>query len=288
MGMGMNSMMQEMMSNPEMVRSMMDSPMMQQMLDNPEMMRQVMQSNPQFRQMQEANPQMAEMLLQPSALREAMNMMANPALQQEAMRQMDRAYTNVESMPGGTEALRNMVNQVQGEEPETAGGMDEPSPAANPWMAGSWATPAQPTQPTQGQTPQAPTQPAPGTSAPAPQMFGLGGTPATNPAFAHPEVVEALRQLQENFATLSRHGVLNEIINMGMGAGGMPQSTPMAPQHFPAMPTPQAPIGNPREMFADQLQQLRDMGFTNDQQNLNLLSQCGGNVEIVVSHLLGN
>jgi ubiquilin len=43
---------------------------------------------------------------------------------------------------------------------------------------------------------------------------------------------------------------------------------------------------DPKEAFKDQNQQLKDMGFTNDDLNLEVLKQTGGNVDAAVERLL--
>ena len=43
----------------------------------------------------------------------------------------------------------------------------------------------------------------------------------------------------------------------------------------------------PAERYASQLQQMSDMGFTNQDLNIQMLEQCGGNVQIAIERLLG-
>jgi ubiquilin len=46
------------------------------------------------------------------------------------------------------------------------------------------------------------------------------------------------------------------------------------------------PPANSRELYATQLQQMRDMGFPNDDANIVALHQCGGNVSMAIDRLL--
>lgn len=46
------------------------------------------------------------------------------------------------------------------------------------------------------------------------------------------------------------------------------------------------PVANPEETYAPQLQQLRDMGFGNHQENIRALQATGGNVNAAVERLL--
>jgi ubiquilin len=71
------------------------------------------------------------MLNDPEIMRQSMEMMRNPALLDQAMRGQDRALSNIESMPGGFNALRRMYTDVQApmEEALAGGGAPRPRPA---------------------------------------------------------------------------------------------------------------------------------------------------------------
>lgn len=49
--------------------------------------------------------------------------------------------------------------------------------------------------------------------------------------------------------------------------------------------TPQ-PNANPEDQYKDQLKKLEEMGFTNKELNIQVLSQCYGNVDAAVEKLL--
>lgn len=99
--------------DPEMMRQMMGSPFMQQLLNNPELMRNMLQMNPGVRELMDRDPQMAQMLNNPELLRESINLMSNPNLMREYMRNNDRALSNIEALPGGFNALRQLYENVQ-------------------------------------------------------------------------------------------------------------------------------------------------------------------------------
>ena len=48
-----------------------------------------------------------------------------------------------------------------------------------------------------------------------------------------------------------------------------------------------ASVGNPEEVYASQLTQLSDMGFSNREQNIRALQATLGNVQAAVDRLLG-
>ena len=91
----------------------MDSPLTQNLMSNPEIVRSLIQSNPQMRQLMERNPEISHMLNNPDILRQTMEVARNPAMLQELMRNHDRAMSNLESLPGGQSALQRMYRDIQ-------------------------------------------------------------------------------------------------------------------------------------------------------------------------------
>lgn len=88
------------MNNPEFMRQIMDSPLTQSLMSNPEIVRSLIQANPQMRQLMDRNPEINHMLNNPDILRQTMEVARNPAMLQELMRNQDRAMSNLESIPG--------------------------------------------------------------------------------------------------------------------------------------------------------------------------------------------
>lgn len=113
LGGSMEDMQAQLMANPQMMDQMMNSPMVQGMMSNPDMMRTMMMANPQVRALIERNPEIGQLLTDPEIMRQSMEMARNPALRQEMMRNQDRALSNLESMPGGFNALQRMYSDVQ-------------------------------------------------------------------------------------------------------------------------------------------------------------------------------
>lgn len=153
------------MNNPEMVRQMMDNPLVQNLMSNPDYIRTLLTSNPQMQQLMERNPEISHMLNNPELLRQTMEMVRNPATLQELMRTQDRALSNLESIPGGYNALRRMYTELQepmmnaaqeqfGGNPFAAlvnnqsgnvqaqQGTENRDPLPNPWAAGGAPAPA--------------------------------------------------------------------------------------------------------------------------------------------------
>lgn len=129
MGQNMQQQAQQMMQNPQAMQEMMNSPMMQALMENPEVMQNIIQSNPQMQQLMETNPEIGHILNNPEHMRQAMEMMRNPSMMQEMMRNQDRALSNLESLPGGFNALQRFYNEVQ--EP-MQNAMGRPNPFATP------------------------------------------------------------------------------------------------------------------------------------------------------------
>ncbi|CAG8470994.1 5446_t:CDS:10 [Ambispora leptoticha] len=119
----------------DLMRGMMNSPMMRQILSNPEIVRSMVMQNPTMRQMIERNPEIGHIINDPSFIRQTMDMARNPELMREMMRNNDRALANLETIPGGFNHLRRMYHTLQ-EPLESAGRhSDNSSEAANQRLA---------------------------------------------------------------------------------------------------------------------------------------------------------
>ncbi|KAM6967649.1 ubiquilin-4 [Aplochiton taeniatus] len=103
---------QNMMSNPDLMRQMSNPDLMRQM-SNPDLMRQMIVGNPQMQQLMERNPEISHMFNNPELMRQTMELARNPAMMQEMMRNQDRALSNLESIPGGYNALQRMYTDIQ-------------------------------------------------------------------------------------------------------------------------------------------------------------------------------
>ncbi|XP_062517411.1 ubiquilin-4-like [Corticium candelabrum] len=172
-------MQQQLMSNPELMAQIMESPMMQSLMNDPEVMRQMIHSNPQMRELMERNPELSHILNNPETLRQAMQMARNPAMMREMMRSQDRAMSNLESMPGGFNALRRLYTEVQ--EPLMSAAQEQARDAVqaqNPFAALFGGS----SQPSAGSSSSAPQQ-SPNTSPmPNPWASGsLGGGQQSQP-----------------------------------------------------------------------------------------------------------
>ena len=115
-GMGLDDMLQmhqQMMRNPEQMQAMLNSPMMDSLMNNPEVARSLMMMNPQMRELMERNPEVAHVFNDPSTFRQMVQMARNPSLLNEMLRNTDRQMANIEMMPGGFDALRRMHENIQ-------------------------------------------------------------------------------------------------------------------------------------------------------------------------------
>ncbi|NWS18370.1 UBQL1 protein, partial [Pachyramphus minor] len=108
-----SQMQRQLMSNPEMMVQIMENPFVQSMLSNPDLMRQLIMANPQMQQLVQRNPEIGHMLNNPDIMRQTLELARNPAMMQEMMRNQDRALSNLESIPGGYNALRRMYTDIQ-------------------------------------------------------------------------------------------------------------------------------------------------------------------------------
>nr|XP_046273800.1 ubiquilin-4 [Scatophagus argus] len=208
-------MQRQLMSNPEMLSQIMENPLVQNMMSNPDLMRQMIMANPQMQQLMERNPEISHMLNNPELMRQTMELARNPAMMQEMMRNQDRALSNLESIPGGYNALRRMYTDIQepmfsaareqfGSNPFSAlGGTSEsgaqPSrtenrePLPNPWGPPNSSNPPESGGGTTGST----STPG-GTNPTVSNPLGINAGSLGNGMFNSPGMQSLLQQISEN------------------------------------------------------------------------------------------
>ncbi|GFQ87690.1 ubiquilin-1 [Trichonephila clavata] len=163
-------MQRELMNNPEIMRQLFDSPIVQSLFSNPETLRDMIMNHPQMQQIMERNPEISHIFNNPDLLRHTMEIMRNPAMLQEVMRNQDRALSNIESVPGGYNALRRMYTELQepmynaaqeqfgtnpfaslvsdgGDSASSQQGTENRDPLPNPWAPGGSQSPGSNSRP---------------------------------------------------------------------------------------------------------------------------------------------
>lgn len=211
-------------------------------IQNPDSMRSVMTSNSQLRDLMDRNPEISHMLNNPEVLRQSIELARNPAMVQELMRSNDRALSNLESMPGGFNALQRMYRDIQepilnatAEQfvPTPATGLPTPTEPINPQqgtenrdaLPNPWSAPPRgPTRRTDSKTSQNQKSPDETSATPEPaDLSGLfSGTEQNDPLhrlLANPETIREMlsspaiqgimQQLLSNPALLQQMGNLN-------------------------------------------------------------------------------
>lgn len=121
-------MQRELSSNPELIRNLMDNPAVTQLMSDPNIVRSIFESNPQMRELMERNPEISHIMNNPQLLRQTLELARNPSMLQELMRTHDRALSNLESIPGGYNALQRMYRDIQ--EPMLSAASDPRNPFA--------------------------------------------------------------------------------------------------------------------------------------------------------------
>lgn len=336
---------QMLMQNPEVVQQIMRSPMVQQMMSDPEMVRAMMRMNPQLNQLMEQRPEIARMLEDPDVLRQSMQMMANPSLMREMTRNADRAIGQLDAMPGGHSALLRAhqefadplyqalsgANSAQiTENAEAYAQQTQGAPNAealpNPWGASGAPSPAPAPAPAPAAAQPgaaggaAAVPPLPGFQAPlggagagagaanpmaammqqmmlGAQPGGLGGggaavAPATAGGLpAMNPMAAMMQQMMGDPAQMQQMMAISQQL-MGGGLGGAAPGSMMgmpglAPNSTPA-PQELGPeaIALQRVRFASQLSQLMDMGFTNEAVCLRALARHNGRLDAAIESLL--
>ncbi|KAG5441472.1 Ubiquilin-1 [Clonorchis sinensis] len=123
----------QVMQNPELLRSMLENPMVQSLMSNPDVIRSLFQANPQMRELMERNPEVGHMLNNPELLRQSMEIARNPAMMQEMVRNYDRALSNLESVPGGMNHLQRIFRDIQEPLMDAAASMGTGGSTQNPF-----------------------------------------------------------------------------------------------------------------------------------------------------------
>jgi hypothetical protein len=97
----------------ELISQLFDNPFVQSIMSNPEFIQSIYMSNPQFKKVIEKNPEMAQIFNDPEYLKQCMEIARNPEMMNEMLRNQDRAMNNLESIPGGFQALSSLYQTVQ-------------------------------------------------------------------------------------------------------------------------------------------------------------------------------
>ncbi|KAE9548729.1 hypothetical protein FO519_008057 [Halicephalobus sp. NKZ332] len=99
--------------NLDSARRMMNNPMVQNMLSNPEFLRSMISSNEQIQNIARQNPEIGHLLNDPEIIRQTIEMIRNPNMFNEMMRNHDQAIRNLQGIPGGEAALQRLYQDVQ-------------------------------------------------------------------------------------------------------------------------------------------------------------------------------
>ncbi len=219
------------------------------------MLAQMVRQNPELEYILN-NPEMLRTIMTPENIRMAMGMM-------QAMRGMPGAAPfGMPGMPGaagtvpGTTAAPGTAGTSTG--PASAGGVPPTFPGFDPsafaqMMAGFGAAPQ------------------PGTSA-APPTGTTTTPPSAAGASAAPSAGAWQRPAFPNFAEMMR------MFSPAAGGMGMPGAAPAA--------APAGPPVDPKVKYAAQLEKMKEMGFTNEEVNLEALKATNGNIEAAVERIL--
>ncbi|KAF8821930.1 ubiquitin family protein [Cardiosporidium cionae] len=310
--------------------------MMQNVVDNPDLLRMMFESNPMFSELRERNPELSHILDDPQMLRQCMELMRNPSLMREMTRSTDRAMSNIEAIPGGFNALRRMYHNIQEpmwnatiESTLAPGGnlATEISPAYNlgtdqppttEAMPNPWAPPRsrgdslRPSTP--ATVPNLSSSDIPQLSQSRPRNWNSSARNVLNhaPPLSSSQVLDnrnafpSPQNLNDGSALPSSTQRQNALpgLNQNMGRV-LPGMNRVGPIHqlqqllqnvnLGGIDTGNTSAGNSADsveslevQYRLQLTALRDMGFTDTQQCLRVLQQTGGNINRAIDQLLND
>jgi ubiquilin len=244
------AMLSQMMSNPATRDFVMNS--MQQMLSNPQMREQLINANPSLRRLAENNPGVFDMMANPMVMEQMKGMMQRMALGNSN----GPLSGDVASFPapgGAPEGART--------------GESNPQTANTPTLQG-------------GNT---------GVGMQAPNLGNWGNMMGYNPMAYNPAGFNPMAYNPMAFNPMGYNPMAYNPMAynpmafnpmafnpMGFGNGGGSTAGNLPPQS-----------GNLREVYASQLQSMKEMGFINEETNLRALQATGGNVQAAIDRILG-
>lgn len=192
-----NRMQSELLGNPDLLRQVLDNPLVQRLMNDPENMRALITSNPQMQELMERNPEINHMLNNPELLRQTMELARNPSMLHELMRTHDRAISNLESIPGGYNALQRMYRDIQ--EPMLSAATEQFGRNPFSGLVDTNTTGANPQQGAENReplpNPWSGVGPRPEGGAPTPPA---GAARAPGPSLMNPPMASLLQQMTEN------------------------------------------------------------------------------------------
>lgn len=114
-----------------------------------------------------------------------------------------------------------------------------------------------------------------------PMLCNMLRNPAMRAQLFNPQTLQAAMSMQQMFGNPAAGGVPGAADTTGASAPGVnPYFNPM----FMAPPT--TSTVPPREQYASQLEELKSMGFYDEEENLRILQLCHGNINMAVDRLL--
>ena len=250
------------------------------MTENPEMVANLMQSNPMMRQLTQSNPELQFMLTNPQMLRTILTP-ENIRMSMAMMQQLQNVPgANPFGMLGMPQPPPSALPTAPGQTiPTTSQPAPGPAPGAVPYTALSTApSTAPPMVPSTGPSTAPPTAPSTGPSTAPPTVPpavapGAGAAPITQ--FDQATFMQMMQQLGYG----PPPGQAGAPTTAPMGTSPLQPSVPVAPA-APAVPV------DPKVQYAKQLAQMKEIGFINEQVNIEALKATNGRVDAAVERLL--
>lgn len=121
-----------------------------------------------------------------------------------------------------------------------------------------------------------------------PMMQQILRNPAMRSMIFNPQTLQMASQMQQMYGGAGVNPSTTPAATTTPAAGTTPSTGASNPFMFNPYLYPPQPQSNipPRERFATQLQELKNMGFYDEEENLRVLEACHGNINIAVDRLL--
>eukprot|EP00477_Mikrocytos_mackini_P000587 GAHX01000628.1.p1 GENE.GAHX01000628.1~~GAHX01000628.1.p1 ORF type:complete len:365 (-),score=99.61 GAHX01000628.1:97-1191(-) len=104
---------QDMMNNPGLISNLMSQPGVKDMFSNPKFIKDMMSKDSRFNKLLKDNPEISSMFNNKDVMKEVTEAVSDPKKLQELLKSSDKQMQNIMSMPGGHAQLRSVYNNIQ-------------------------------------------------------------------------------------------------------------------------------------------------------------------------------
>ncbi|KAI3653567.1 hypothetical protein MP228_001514 [Amoeboaphelidium protococcarum] len=291
----------------DMMAQALKNPFAQSLLQNKELMRNMLMSDPRTQKAMEKNPSLRQMLNSDSFMEEISSLSSSPAKMKELLRGADRAMLNIENIPGGFQALRGLIEEIDDPlqaAPELDKDEEEAksrlaklhlniqdvdqnqlntSPLPNPWDRRSAQSPFSMSSSNRGRM----TDPFQFMQSSQSNNSISNNSRLQQLASGDPASIQGQSKLRNSthsdinpfaFNAFNPHSTSSRLSRLSASEAPQSSSGRERSQHQSFQEDESLDIESYSELYKDQLEQLSDMGFTDLEENIKALKAVDGDL----------